>query len=81
VDFFRTSALVAAKAGVHGLLISDGTSIDLRRALRERNFDHVSLTALGYRDLVHADEILAPEPDPDETSVPYAGTVVFEDVV
>lgn len=37
---------------VHGLLLADGTSVRLRRALRERGHDWITLASLGYRDHV-----------------------------
>jgi hypothetical protein len=37
-------------AGVHGLLVADGVSVGLRRALWEQGFDYVSLSELGFRD-------------------------------
>lgn len=34
---------------VHGLLIADGTSVNLERALKERSFSYLSLAEIGYR--------------------------------
>ena len=48
-------------ACVHGLLVADGVSVTLRRALWEQAFDYVSLSELGFRDY------LAMHPDVSRT--------------
>ena len=39
-------------ACVHGVLVADGVTVALRRALWEQGFDHVSLSELGFRDFL-----------------------------
>lgn len=55
------------EGAVHGLLIADGMSVNLGRALKERDHLYVSLAGLGYRDVVRARpsrrRVLAPGPD------------------
>ncbi|MBF4770155.1 hypothetical protein ISU10_20465 [Nocardioides agariphilus] len=46
---------------VHGLLVADGVSVSVRRALWEQGFDYVSLSELGFRDY------LAMHPDPSRS--------------
>ena len=58
-----------AATRVHGVLVSDGITVALRRALWEQGFDHVSLGELGYRDY------LAMHPDPSRVLEPSPATV------
>ena len=62
-------------AQVHGLLIADGASLLLERALRERAFGYVSLSALGYRRWVRSHTRVAVVGDPDSTAIAYPGTL------
>jgi len=56
---------------VHGLLIADGATLRLERALRERGFGYLSLTRLGYRRWVRSKSRLPVTLDPDVTAVAY----------
>ena len=56
-------------ACVHGLLVADGISVTLRRALWEQGFDYVSLSELGFRDY------LAMHPDVSRTLEAADGAV------
>ena len=60
---------------VHGLLIGDGASLLLERALRERGFGYLSLTALGYRRWVRTHTRVAAAGDPDATAIAYPATI------
>jgi hypothetical protein len=60
---------------VHGLLIADGASLLLERALRERGFGYVSLSALGYRHWVRSHTRVAVVGDPDATAIAYPATI------
>jgi hypothetical protein len=62
-------------AQVHGLLIADGASLLLERALRERAFGYVSLSALGYRRWVRSHTRVAVVGDPDSTAIAYPATL------
>ena len=62
-------------AEVHGLLIADGASLLLERALRERGFGYVSLSALGYRHWVRSHTRVAVVGDPDATAIAYPATI------
>ena len=62
-------------ASVHGLLIADGASLLLERALRERAFGYLSLSALGYRRWVRSHTRIAVVGDPDATSIAYPATL------
>jgi hypothetical protein len=64
-----------AGAEVHGLLIADGASLLLERALRERGFGYVSLSALGYRRWVRNHTRVAVVGDPDSTAIAYPATI------
>lgn len=70
VDLLPTKANVGS-ARVHGLLLADGISVNLRRGLLERGFGYLSLSVLGYRDALRRDTSVPRERDADETSVPY----------
>ena len=76
VDWLRAE-LGAKLAGgeVHGLLIADGASLLLERALRERGFGYVSLSALGYRHWVRSHTRVAVVGDPDITAIAYPATI------
>ena len=62
-------------AGVHGLLIADGASLLLERALRERAFGYISLSAIGYRRWVRSHTRVAVVGDPDATAIAYPATL------
>jgi hypothetical protein len=62
-------------AEVHGLLIADGASLLLERALRERAFGYVSLSAIGYRRWVRSHTRVAVMGDPDATAIAYPATL------
>ena len=62
-------------AEVHGLLIADGASLLLERALRERGFGYLSLSALGYRHWVRSHTRVAVIGDPDATAIAYPATI------
>ena len=62
-------------AQVHGLLIADGASLLLERALRERAFGYLSLSALGYRRWVRSHTRVAVVGDPDATAIAYPATL------
>ena len=61
-------------AEVHGLLIADGASLLLERALRERGFGYLSLPSIGYRHWVRSHTRVAvratPTPPPSRTRPP-----------
>jgi hypothetical protein len=58
-------------AWVHGLLVSDGVTVALRRALWEQGFDYVSLSELGYRDYLTMHPDVARQLDPGLGAVPH----------
>ncbi len=60
---------------VHGLLIADGASLLLERALRERGFGYLSLSSLGYRHWVRSHTRVAVVGDPDATAIAYPATI------
>jgi hypothetical protein len=62
-------------AEVHGLLIADGASLLLERALRERAFGYLSLSAVGYRRWVRSHTRVAVVGDPDATAIAYPATL------
>jgi hypothetical protein len=62
-------------ADVHGLLIADGASLLLERALRERAFGYLSLAALGYRHWVRSHTRVSVVGDPDATAIAYPATL------
>jgi hypothetical protein len=62
-------------AEVHGLLIADGASLLLERALRERAFGYLSLSAIGYRRWVRSHTRVAVVGDPDATAIAYPATL------
>ena len=62
-------------AQVHGLLIADGASLLLERALRERAFGYLSLSAIGYRRWVRSHTRVAVVGDPDATAIAYPATL------
>lgn len=64
---------------VHGLLIADGISINLTRALRERGHAYLSLAQLGYRDVVRRRPAQTRVPVPDESSIPYPTSQAVDD--
>jgi hypothetical protein len=76
VDWLRAELGDAlGEAAVHGLLIADGASLLLERALRERAFGYVSLSALGYRHWVRSHTRVAVVGDPDATAIAYPATL------
>jgi hypothetical protein len=62
-------------ADVHGLLIADGASLLLERALRERAFGYLSLASIGYRRWVRSHTRVAVVGDPDATAIAYPATL------
>ncbi|MBF4770469.1 hypothetical protein ISU10_22070 [Nocardioides agariphilus] len=62
-------------AEVHGLLIADGVSLLLERALRERAFGYISLSSLGYRHWVRSHTRVAVVGDPDSTAIAYPAAI------
>jgi hypothetical protein len=76
VDWLRAELGTKLGTGeVHGLLIADGASLLLERALRERGFGYVSLSALGYRHWVRSHTRVAVVGDPDTTAIAYPATI------
>lgn len=76
VDWLRAELGTRLGGGeVHGLLIADGASLLLERALRERGFGYVSLSALGYRHWVRSHTRVAVVGDPDATAIAYPATI------
>jgi hypothetical protein len=75
VDWLRTELGTLGGGEVHGLLIADGASLLLERALRERGFGYVSLSALGYRHWVRSHTRVAVVGDPDTTAIAYPATI------
>jgi hypothetical protein len=72
VDWFRSEmGDRLGDAEVHGLLIADGASLLLERALRERGFGYLSLSSLGYRRWVRAHTRVAVVGEPDASSIAY----------
>ncbi len=63
------------ESSVHGLLIADGASLLLERALRERGFGYLSLSSLGYRRWVRSHTRVAVVGDPDATAIAYPATI------
>ena len=61
VDALR--AELPGEAHVFGVLISDGTTVRLQEQLGQRGLGFLSLTSLGYRDLVYREQRLTSEPD------------------
>lgn len=68
VDWLRHQGV---SGSVHGLLIADGISVNLTRALRERGHAYLSLAQLGYRDVVRGRPAQMKVPVLDEASIPY----------
>lgn len=56
---------------VHGLLIADGMSVNLWRALKERDHHYLSLSRLGYRDVIRAHPPSTRVLETDPVSIPY----------
>ena len=76
VDWLRAELGPRLGGGeVHGLLIADGASLLLERALRERGFGYLSLSALGYRHWVRSHTRVAVVGDPDATAIAYPATI------
>jgi hypothetical protein len=76
VDWLRAELGPRLGGGeVHGLLIADGASLLLERALRERGFGYISLSALGYRHWVRSHTRVAVVGDPDATAIAYPATI------
>lgn len=69
VDWLRAES---RPGEVHGMLIADGLSLEVERGLRERSFDYLSMTQLGYRRWVRLHSPLQPEPQRDATTINYA---------
>lgn len=76
VDWLRAELGSHANgAAVHGLLIADGASLLLERALRERGFGYLSMSALGYRHWVRSHTHTVALGDPDGTAIAYPATI------
>ena len=60
---------------VRGLLIADGASLLLERALRERAFGYLSLASIGYRHWVRSHTRVSVTGDPDATAIAYPATL------
>ena len=76
VDWLRAElADRLGDAQVHGLLIADGASLLLERALRERAFGYLSLSAVGYRRWVRSHTRVSVAGDPDATAIAYPATL------
>lgn len=75
VDTLRQQGVAG---GVHGLLIADGRTIGLERALRERGFGYLSLTSLGYRTHIRGAPAANRVYDADTGSAPYVTTVPLD---
>jgi hypothetical protein len=60
-----------ASACVHGVLVADGVTVALRRALWEQGFDYVSLSELGYRDFLGMHPDVSRTLDPSPAAVPH----------
>lgn len=58
-------------ATVHGLLISDGRTVSLHRALAEQDFDYISLSELGYRDHLGMHPDVERELETSDESAPH----------
>ncbi len=74
VDWLRAELEAGEGLGgaqVHGLLIADGASLRLERALRERRFGYLSLSSLGYRRWVRSKSRVPTMLDPDATAIGY----------
>ena len=69
VDWLRAESRPGA---VHGMLIADGLSLEVERGLRERSFDYLSMSQLGYRRWVRLHSPVRLEPAGDATSINYA---------
>ena len=75
VDSLRQRGVAGA---VHGLLIGDGRTIALERALRERSFAYLSLASLGYRTHLRGTPASSRVFDARAGSVPYVTTLALE---
>lgn len=78
VDTFQES--LSSDERAFGLLISDGTTIRLQNALIDRNFGHLSLSALGYRDHLYRGHLLTAEAETSVGSVPPTDPVAFASI-
>jgi hypothetical protein len=58
-------------AAVHGLLIADGRTVGLHRALAEQGFDYVSLSELGYREHLAKHPDIERELETSDESAPH----------
>lgn len=63
------ATLASAGESVYGLLIADGITVALQRALFDEGFGYLSLAGLGYRDHLYRQHRLGHEPDSDESTV------------
>jgi hypothetical protein len=72
VDWLRAED---RRGQVHGMLIADGLSLEVERGLRERRFEYLSMTALGYRRWVRLHSPLHPEPQRDAATIAYPGNL------
>lgn len=76
VDWLRAEmGPTLGDGSVHGLLIADGASLLLERALRERGFGYLSLSSLGYRKWIRSHTRVAVVGEPDATSIAYPATL------
>jgi len=69
VDWLRAESRPGT---IHGMLIADGLSLEVERGLRERSFEYLSMSQIGYRRWVRMHSPIQPEPQRDATSINYA---------
>jgi len=57
---------------VEGLLISDGTTVELSRGLRDAGYGYRTLSSIGYRDHLYGQDGLTRAVEPGEPTSPQA---------
>jgi hypothetical protein len=67
-----------ASACVHGVLVADGVTVSLRRALCEQGFDYVSLSELGFRDYLGMHPDVSRALDPSPGAVPHPTSLAVD---
>jgi hypothetical protein len=75
VDLLPSLSGVVVDGEVRGLLIADGTSVNLRRALRERGLGLLSLSEIGYRDYLVREAREEPVFEASDETIPYPESV------